>query len=537
MRIVQLSDIHLSKENLTDLKNYYREALIADLIQFSKDAPVDILLISGDLIDKGGQSFGGEDPYAIFEKELLNPITDKLKLSKERVLFIPGNHDIERSLIAENIENELSTKLNCKMANNMLETMGSKFDDNNNRIKKFKEFEKHYHLKNPGYLYSNNESLYTMEVNGKRIGFVLVNDSWRCSSKLKKEQHFIGSNQLFNAKQHFEKENTVLNIAVFHHPLEDLNNNEAAIIDNILKSYDFSFAIFGHSHSHKFQELFSTNGGYIALRGRSAFNDTGEEKADFQPGYNILDINIENEMFVLTGRKFIKSNGFRFDYDVDSMPGGYFSGRFSKSVVQTKPRSERKNSGGVLQHGSSKINSHVISEIQRVFDAVEQELKELLTTEDLQYFLLQCVGVDSHLNSFSGLIQKIEEANTDVKLFVGELTKRLIPIADTFRKIGLQFFYPIPSSETEEEFYLQPNGILTEILLFGFKKGIMRGNDPNPIYDAFGVSIHFPEVKELLRKCMLLLYRNIILKSLFIPLNQICSSQTLETGKSLDSII
>jgi 3',5'-cyclic AMP phosphodiesterase CpdA len=69
MRIVQLSDVHLSKENLEDLKNYYLQALIDDLKKFQAEKPIDVILFTGDLVDRGGESLGKE-PCRVFHDEV-----------------------------------------------------------------------------------------------------------------------------------------------------------------------------------------------------------------------------------------------------------------------------------------------------------------------------------------------------------------------------------------------------------------------------------------------------------------------------------
>ena len=329
MRIVQLSDIHLSKTNIDELQNFFMDALLRDLKQFHEIQPIDVILLTGDLVDKGGDSLGANG-YEIFTEKFINPLLSELGLSKDKILFIPGNHDINREFIDEENEFYLAQKLTKDLANDKIKEIRDLFNNTNKRIQKFKNFEKQFHSGKKNYLYSNNESLSIEIHNDQKVGFALINDSWRCSSALNKEQHFIGFNQLFNAKSFFKKEQTKLNIAVFHHPLDSLNAGESEEIEIILKSHDFDIAIFGHSHKHKFEFLVSSNGGYIALNGRSAFNSPTETDSQYQSGYNILDLEINEKTYTLYARKFIKSGGHRFDKDVDSLPDGVHHGTIEK---------------------------------------------------------------------------------------------------------------------------------------------------------------------------------------------------------------
>ncbi|MCF2445766.1 metallophosphoesterase [Dyadobacter sp. CY345] len=350
MRIIQLSDIHLSIQNLQDLRNYYIEALVEDLSKFHKSTPIDIILFTGDLVDKGGSSLG-EQFYQHFQNEVVHPIADKLKFPLDRIFFVPGNHDINREEIDEQAEFFLSSKLTKDLANNELIKMRNEFTRSNERIKKFKDFESNFHSNTIDYVYSNNESLAVITIGEKKIGLALLNDSWRCSSDLKTEQHFIGYNQLFNAKRHFSAAGTFINIAIFHHPLDAINQSEREEVENILKSQDFEIAFFGHSHRHRADSIISSSGGYLSLNGRSAFDNSKETSSLFQLGYNLLDVNLEDKSYVLYAQKFIRLNGYRFDKDTDALPGGIMAGKLPSKNNYFKLAEQSNNDDRELPDG------------------------------------------------------------------------------------------------------------------------------------------------------------------------------------------
>ncbi len=328
MRIVQLSDFHLSKDNMEDLGNYYIEALVSDLKRINDLEAIDIILITGDLVDKGGESLG-DNPYGIFEDKIISPITLGLGFNAANILFIPGNHDIKRSHIDEIHEYYLKGNLNKDKANQELLKIRADFTQTNNRVKPFKDFEADFHKSTPEYKYSNNESMIVKEFDQRKVGIALINDSWRCSSNLEKEAHLFGYNQLHNAKRYFGDNDTTLNIAVFHHPLDAFNTEEKEEVENILNSQYFDIVFFGHSHKHAAYSMNSSTGGYLAVMGRAALNDPKEISSRFQPGYNILDINLGNKSYTLSAQKFIRT-GFRFDIDTDSIPGGSYFGNLPK---------------------------------------------------------------------------------------------------------------------------------------------------------------------------------------------------------------
>ncbi len=325
MRIVHLSDIHLNSNNKEDLKNYYVESLIEDLSNFSQEKKIDLILITGDLVDKGGNSLGAE-PYKFFQDNFITPISAALDVPSNHFLIIPGNHDINKEFIKVDNEFYLSEKLNCKLANQYVEDLKNEIKDENKRIEQFKTFEKELHSLTENYTFSNMHSLYIWNNKEFKIGFALINDSWRCSPDLKRDQHFIGHDQLFKARNFFIKEETDLNLAIFHHPLSALNGDEQSEIKNILKTKNFDIAIFGHNHKYEAERLISGHGGYLSINGRSAFSNPSETSSLYQPGYNLLDLDPHQKTYKISARKFIKGSGYRFDKDTDSIPNGEESG-------------------------------------------------------------------------------------------------------------------------------------------------------------------------------------------------------------------
>lgn len=332
MRIAYLSDIHLSTQNIEQLENYYLKALIDDLLLFQKEKVINIVLISGDLLDKGGESFKDKNGYDVFERVFLDPIMKALGLSHEHILFIPGNHDIDRSLIDEDAEYSLKGRLNGAMANRIVKETYQTFSPRNKRMEPFKTFERTFHKDNGQYSISNYESTYIFEREKERVGFALINDSWRCSSDLKPEQHFWGSNQLFNGLKVFVEAGTAINIAVFHHPFRLINAEEEEEVNNILESKNFQLAIFGHTHHYQTKTTVSTAGSLVKLVCRSAFNDPDEQTEKYQPGYTLIDIDVLKRTYAIQARKFMKIGGLRFDKDTDSLPGGMTAGIFLKNM-------------------------------------------------------------------------------------------------------------------------------------------------------------------------------------------------------------
>lgn len=143
MRIIHLSDIHLSASNIEDFTNSLRKALIHNLIVQNSEKRIKLLVITGDLLDKGGSSlsktpmYASQQPYEIFNNEFITPISESLGLNKQHFLFVPGNHDVDESLTTPEEEEYLHSHINDDTVITYLnENLGS--FKNSGRIKRFK---------------------------------------------------------------------------------------------------------------------------------------------------------------------------------------------------------------------------------------------------------------------------------------------------------------------------------------------------------------------------------------------------------------
>lgn len=330
MRIVHLSDIHLSKSNYDEFQNNYKSALIKDLLEYHNSIPIDLIVITGDLVDKGGYSLfeisGYEkenSPYDIFEKIFLNPIIQSLKFDKHKILFIPGNHDIDEREILLFDESELIKNINNHNINNyLLENIAFK---HSHRIRKFKEFEEKYHDGNLNYKYSTNQSYYVFNDKNSttKVGFILINDSWRCKSiKLAKNdaKHYCGIQQFYDGLDFFDGVNTELNICLLHHSTDDFIDGDA--IKGILQRKKIELFLYGHFHNTDTNVLYTPHGNCKGFRGRAALFKPEEIVSKYHAGYQILDIDLNT--FILTQIHYRKYNNSdiskSFNMDLDTAP-------------------------------------------------------------------------------------------------------------------------------------------------------------------------------------------------------------------------
>jgi len=114
LRIAHFSDFHMSS-NCDELKNFIIPALLNDLEAYNKTQQIDLIIFSGDLVHKGGESFENDLDLAFlsFHDVVIDPMISKINLTTNRVFIVPGNHDINRNEDSAFIENGLKGSLLC----------------------------------------------------------------------------------------------------------------------------------------------------------------------------------------------------------------------------------------------------------------------------------------------------------------------------------------------------------------------------------------------------------------------------------------
>lgn len=307
MRIVHLSDIHYSPSNKSTFTKAILDPLISDLERFDKIEKIDLICFTGDLLDKGGYSGGinksTEEVFLEFQIDVIEPIIKKLSLSKEKFLFIPGNHDINRTKILKVMENGLSTTLDTveNIENYMIHNQK---ELNLERISEYKEFEEYYYSDFDGYC--SNPFGYTilLQINDIKIGIGGINSSWRCSED-DENKIIVGKYQLDLIKENLSNKEIDLKVALMHHPFEFISNLEKDQIKQDMIS-EFDIIMVGHTHSSSTDSTTLSIGDTCIIT-KSPSNWTQNmmmEETINRNGYSIIDYNASNSEIIFNFRRY-----------------------------------------------------------------------------------------------------------------------------------------------------------------------------------------------------------------------------------------
>jgi predicted MPP superfamily phosphohydrolase len=290
IRILHLSDIHYEKGVKNRFKDTIVDPLIKELEKINSDKKINLILITGDLINKGNAGYDStETAFDNFNNDFIEPIIKKIGIDKKCIFFVPGNHDVNISLDNKYIDTGLEKALiNEREVDSFLETCLSGKIDGIDRILPFHNFEKHFYLNS---IHENKTSLfcstYELYINSIRIGISCVNSVWRYYGK--DENLIIGKNQLKDSLSKII--NCDLKIFLSHYYKDALCDFEKHLIDDfVTENYDM--ALLGHDHRlESFIRSYSNTSLFITSGKGNWMQNVETHDIEYINGFSIIDYN------------------------------------------------------------------------------------------------------------------------------------------------------------------------------------------------------------------------------------------------------
>ncbi|WP_025726850.1 metallophosphoesterase family protein [Heyndrickxia ginsengihumi] len=249
---LNLSDLHFSKNKMADTK-IVLNALFEDLKKCEEK--IEFILFNGDLINNGSMGFEKDNEYELVLEHFINPLLTKLELDKNRIFFVPGNHDVNRSKINDRLYGNISEKFsNRDDLNSFIDEMdnyGPLFE----RLEDFSTFldifydSKNIHEIRKNHLFSTN----ILNLDEKKIGVACLNSSWAAfGGDEDYGKLMVGERQIDMAGS--DLEDCDLKIAMIHHPLDWLKEfDRNAIKTQLMSKFDLIYT--GHVHTQDTHQI------------------------------------------------------------------------------------------------------------------------------------------------------------------------------------------------------------------------------------------------------------------------------------------
>ncbi len=302
-RIVHLSDIHLAKECIGDFDNFVIKALKCDLKRFHDTRKIDLVVLSGDLIDKGGRGFDNIDAaFKVFTEKVIDPISDTIDLSYDQIFLIPGNHDINREADDEIDEAGLCSVLNSTEKVNKI--IDSKTDKGIKRILHYKEFESEFYKDFKGdHKLTKYQSCFKLKVNDTLIGITCFNSAWRChDSDTDKGKIILGEKQIIDARKIIE--GCDLKVGIIHHAFDWLADFESKDVQALIQK-DYNILFCGHIHEGSAWSKTNLYGSiFVSVAPANWSYNIREPNRTNGNGYTIVDYDMSNCKVIVHNRRY-----------------------------------------------------------------------------------------------------------------------------------------------------------------------------------------------------------------------------------------
>ncbi len=297
--LLHISDIHTRIDRQRELKIRF-DALARDLGRLSQKPQA--ILVTGDI------AYAGTSAEYQQATILLSAFCKRFGIDHSQVVFCPGNHDIDRSLI------DLMTEQGLKRSLLDTEAAEDAFDH-----PKWTLPQQQAYIDFVNAFTNGTETVPArtrmLQLSGCQIGIASLNSAWRCADDDCKERLFLTLPQVHKLAEPIDA--AQLRIALVHHPLDWYHVTERDIVQkDLTRRYDLILT--GHLHVPVTEATKTPIGESLVFTVPSFFDG---QIAGITDGYNLYSIDLGHRCVNTLHRKFIRG---REDYDryVEHAPNG-----------------------------------------------------------------------------------------------------------------------------------------------------------------------------------------------------------------------
>lgn len=233
---LHLSDMHfVVKEDSFESQLIYA-TLLEDLKHIKER--IDLVFVTGDI------AFSGRvDEYALASK-FFDSVLKILNLKKDNVYFVPGNHDIQRSVSANYVSKMLA---GIKSEKEVSKILGNK----ELRELFLKRLNNYYDfVGNNAFPIEKSELSYTknIKINGIDVAIVGLNSAWGSTSSEEKGNIILGERQVLEAYSKIKTPQ--LTITLLHHPIYYFTDEDVFRVQSVIHNRS-DFVLHGHIHNRE----------------------------------------------------------------------------------------------------------------------------------------------------------------------------------------------------------------------------------------------------------------------------------------------
>jgi predicted MPP superfamily phosphohydrolase len=294
---LHLSDLHF-KEDASYDENIVLQALLNDIAQriVNDNLRPDFIVITGDL------AYAGKKSEYDLATQFLNDLLSVTDVPRERLFVIPGNHDVDRTLITQGTT-ILTTGLTSRADVNAVLVDG---DQRRTLIARFKEYSHFFNTYFNEYRIFDSDNLFYVapfEANGRKIAIIGLNSALVSSSNEDRSRLILGERLIRTAIDEARKSTAEILIAILHHPfywLQEFEQGDSAtlLMDNC------SFILHGHLHELTAASVETPDSSATVIAGGACY-DTRE----YPNAYNFVQLDLDAKQGSIHMRAYSDKHG------------------------------------------------------------------------------------------------------------------------------------------------------------------------------------------------------------------------------------
>jgi predicted phosphodiesterase len=253
----------------------------------TKDSKVDLVIFSGDLVNRGSDAESFEGAKLL----LLDNLRDFLGLTDNDILVCPGNHDVDQKAIEAHpyiepgLRAELSSSANLNRHIEKYFSLSVAEDEANLRLSNYFLFSRKYYHHDAVFT-SNYVDCVVKSTRLGKIGFASLNSAWRSTGagEIERNLMLVSERVVDSAASHLK--DCVLKIAVVHHPLDWLATWDAKAV-RIPLFVNFDLVTYGHVHEDMPSLVQNTIGECLLAQGGALYLHR-----EYYNGYQLIDVSL-----------------------------------------------------------------------------------------------------------------------------------------------------------------------------------------------------------------------------------------------------
>lgn len=216
-----------------------RDDFLCIIKKIQESEPFTHLFLSGDILNK----YEKDEEATV---DFINSIIEIMGISKSRVFIVPGNHDHDRS-VAIQVMDDIASK-SKKEKIDKIDLVDNIDDETTEKLlDSFSNFNSVYEEIMSNVYYDDCHNPHQIFTEGD-LSVIKLNMSW-LDTDSKKTNLFCGTYKLLELLSNHKDDLSIgVNIAVGHHPLDILEEEERKRVLNLFKKFNIGIYFCGHQH-------------------------------------------------------------------------------------------------------------------------------------------------------------------------------------------------------------------------------------------------------------------------------------------------